>query len=193
MGLFDIFKPKPKTFLEKAADFFKPKETMWDKTKKAAGSVASSALKGLKEAAVNLKENAHEMQYEKHKNSLIGGKSFPEWEAQWQSIGTLNSADLTPLNKYVGLYRAILDGEIVYIGRAIEYNNGGLRKRLSDYTRDSSSARKHSSGQKMYSHRDQLHMEVNITGDSEEGATTANKLEVLFIGKYKPRWNVKSR
>lgn len=34
----------------------------------------------------------------------------------------------------------------MYVGRAIELNNGGFRKRLSDYSRGSDSARNHKSG-----------------------------------------------
>ena len=65
----------------------------------------------------------------------IGDKTLKEWERSWKSIGILSSANISDLSKYVGLYRAKLGSKVVYVGRAIEYDNGGLRKRLSDYTR----------------------------------------------------------
>jgi hypothetical protein len=122
---------------------------------------------------------------------LIGGKSIRQWESSWEHLGTLATASLSHLSDSVGLYRAKLNGRIVYIGRAVEYNNGGLRKRLSDYTRDSDSARKHQSGQKMHKHAHELQIEILITGDDAEAAQIAKKLEVYFVGKYQPEWNKK--
>lgn len=121
----------------------------------------------------------------------IGDKSLEEWERQWRNIGILSSLSLTQYNNDVGVYRARLNGKIIYIGRAIEWSNGGFRKRLSDYTRDSDSARKHRSGQKMYEHRNELSIEIIVTGSNEESAEVAGKLESRLIVKYQPEWNVK--
>lgn len=122
-------------------------------------------------------------------NERYGGKTLIEWDCEWRYAGRLGSMSLTEYNRYVGLYRAKLNGRIVYIGRAIEWNNGGFRKRLSDYRRDSNSARKHGSGQKMYAHRDELDIELLIVGTDGEAAQLASKLEGLMVGKYNPEWN----
>lgn len=122
---------------------------------------------------------------------LIGDKTLEQWERSWQSIGTLCSLNLTPYNHSVGVYRARLGGQVVYIGRAVEWNNGGFRKRLSDYTRDSESARHHGSGQKMYLNRNNLQIDIIITGSDEKGAEIAKDLEMRLIIKYTPEWNVK--
>jgi hypothetical protein len=119
----------------------------------------------------------------------IGGKTLREWESSWQSVGYLDSIDLSPYSSYVGLYRAELGGRVVYIGRAVEYSNGGIRKRLSDYTRDSDSARKHTSGQLMHAHASDLKMSILLVGRDEEAAEATRKLERYFIGKYTPEWN----
>ena len=52
------------------------------------------------------------------------GKSFAEWNKEWESIGPLISADLSPYNQYVGLYRHLVNGKTMYVGRAIELYNG---------------------------------------------------------------------
>ncbi|WP_147565120.1 hypothetical protein [Clostridium tyrobutyricum] len=122
---------------------------------------------------------------------LIGDKTLEQWDHRWQSLGILSDINLSPYNHYVGVYRAILAGRIIYIGRAIEWNNGGFRKRLSDYRRESNSARHHGSGQKMYLHRDQLHIDIIVTGSDEQSAKVATQLEVRLIAKYVPEWNVK--
>ena len=128
--------------------------------------------------------------YERNRNLGIGGYTIDKWDQQWQYIGVLESASLSEWNQSVGLYRARLNGEIVYIGRAVEWNNGGFRKRLSDYRRDSNSGRKHGSGQKMFAYREQLQIEILVTGEDFDAADIARKLEPLFVGKYKPEWNV---
>ena len=69
-----------------------------------------------------------------HSNSRYN-KSIDEWDNEWRCIGKLVSADLSSLNHSVGLYRHTIGGETMYVGRALELHNGGLRKRLSDYRR----------------------------------------------------------
>jgi hypothetical protein len=71
----------------------------------------------------------------------------------------------------------------------VEYDNGGLRKRLSDYTRESDSSRKHASGRLMHEHTGQLQMEVLITGGDTAAVEVAKKLEVYFVGLHSPEWN----
>jgi len=96
---------------------------------------------------------------------------------------------LSNLSNSVGLYKAELGGKVVYIGRAVEYSNGGLRKRLSDYTRESDSSRKHTSGQLMNQHASQLSVDILITGSDSDAVEVAKKLEQYFIGIYSPEWN----
>lgn len=119
----------------------------------------------------------------------LGGKTLREWDGSWTTLGVLSNANLGHLSSSVGLYRARLAGEIVYIGRAVEYSNGGLRKRLSDYTRASDSSRTHNSGKLMNAHSSALTIDILITGGDQDAADVARKLEAYFIGKYKPQWN----
>lgn len=149
-------------------------------------------VNGAEKAIKILEKESNKMQYAQAKSSQqkIGGITIQEWDRKWQRIGTLETVNLTPYNHYVGLYRAFLHGNLVYIGRAIEWNNGGFRKRLSDYRRESNSARKHSSGQLMYTHRHELQIDIMITGEGQAAADHARVLEKIFIGKYNPPWNV---
>ena len=119
----------------------------------------------------------------------VGGKTIREWENSWQYAGRLSSMDLSPYSSYVGLYKAELNGRVMYVGRAIEYSNGGIRKRLSDYTRDSDSARKHTSGRLMHANAADLEIYLLLVGHDEEAAAATRKLERYFIGKYSPEWN----
>ncbi len=119
----------------------------------------------------------------------IGGKTLREWESGWQYVGYLDSIDLSRYSSYVGLYKAKLDGEVMYVGRAVEYSNGGIRKRLSDYTRASDSARKHTSGRLMHANAADLKIYLLLVGTDEEAVAATKQLERYFIGKYSPAWN----
>jgi hypothetical protein len=158
----------------------------FDTLAKVGGALVEQAQK---DQARKMKEYSRKSASEGKPEPTIGGKTLREWEGSWQYLGTLDSANLSHLSSSVGLYRAKLQGEIVYIGRAVEYSNGGLRKRLSDYTRESDSSRKHASGQSMNKHASQLSIDVLITGSDPEAVDAAKKLEQYFIGAHSPAWN----
>lgn len=120
---------------------------------------------------------------------MDSGKSVNEWDKEWKTIGVLNSADLTPYNKCVGLYRHKLDNKVIYVGRATELNNGGLRKRLRDYTRNSDSARNTKSGRYIYDNRNQITTDILIIGDTEKDIKITKFLEHPFITRYNPSMN----
>lgn len=122
-------------------------------------------------------------------STKYNGKTLLEWDRRWESIGTLAFANTTMYNNVVGLYRMVLNGRTVYVGRATELFNGGLRKRLNDYRRDNGSARKHKSGQLIYNHRNELSVYVLPVGSTPEAVEATKKLEGLFIAKYMPAWN----
>lgn len=115
----------------------------------------------------------------------------------WECIGCLGDVyDNHPeiLRKYnhsVGLYMHKINGKIMYIGRAVEYANGGLRKRLSDYCRPNGSARKHPSGQKIHANRYRIHTYILVVGSDAAAAEKSKKLEEQYVGKYNPPWNDK--
>lgn len=118
------------------------------------------------------------------------GKTVAQWDNEWICIGSLKTANLTPYNHCVGLYRHVVNGKTMYVGRAIELHNGGFRKRLSDYRRESNSARKHLSGRTINEHLDEITTYILIVGDTEEAVVETKRLEGKFIAYYGyPEWN----
>ena len=92
------------------------------------------------------------------------GKTVAQWDKEWIGIGPLKTANLTPYNHCVGLYRHVVNGKTMYVDRSIELHNGGFRKRLSDYRRESNSARKHLSGRTINEHLNDITTYIlNIT------------------------------
>jgi excinuclease UvrABC nuclease subunit len=110
---------------------------------------------------------------------------------EWVNLGPLNETetDFSIYSKDIGVYRARLNNEIVYIGKATELNNGGFRKRLRDYTRKSNSARNYPSGRLMHENRDKLMIEIIITERGNAGVQFAELLEIGLIKEYRPSWN----
>ncbi len=108
---------------------------------------------------------------------------------KWTSIGMLDTVVLTPFNKFVGVYKLVLNNQTVYIGRAIEFKNGGFRKRLSDYRRPNNSGRKHQSGQLINKNISSLEVFIYKTGSDYAAARNAKKIEKNLILRYKPIWN----
>lgn len=118
----------------------------------------------------------------------------------WRDVGILGKfvtdknweegkISISYLNKSVGLYKAVLGEEVVYIGKGTEWNNGGLRKRLRDYVRENDSARNCPSASNMFKNKDKIHIQVLIVGDGEDSVNTTECLEKLFIKEDNPKWN----
>ncbi|PTV95046.1 hypothetical protein C8C76_13036 [Halanaerobium saccharolyticum] len=119
----------------------------------------------------------------------IGNKTFEEWQEQWIEIGEYKNIDFSKYNKNIGIYKIILDKKVVYIGRATEYDNGGFRKRLSDYTRKSESARSYNSGKKLKQNIKNADIEIIIVGNDLAAVEITKRLEHLMIAIHWPKWN----
>ena len=109
----------------------------------------------------------------------------------WISLGPLieTSTDFSAYSKDIGLYRAILDGVVVYIGKATELHNGGLRKRLRDYTRLSQSARNYQAGSLMHKHKNEIIIEIILFERDLKSIPAIEAMEKELINKMKPAWN----
>lgn len=109
----------------------------------------------------------------------------------WIPLGLLTetTTDFSAYSKDIGIYRAILHDRVVYIGKATELNNGGLRKRLRDYTRSSPSARNYPAGQLMHDNRNEIQIEIIVFNRSLESIPQVESLEAQLIREMKPVWN----
>ena len=110
--------------------------------------------------------------------------------SDWELIGMLDESDcdFCHYNNKIGAYKGEMDGELVYVGKATEINNGGYRKRLRDYTRTSSSARNYPAGLKMYENRSNIIISIKTVSTANE----AVNLERELIKELKPKWNVQA-
>lgn len=108
------------------------------------------------------------------------------------SLGTLGEVELSDLkafNSSIGIYIMLMYGIPVYIGRAIEYKNGGFRKRIRDYLRDSTSARKHTSGRLINANKNELDLYIIELGSGKEDVAWVKEVESSMISEIFTAFN----
>ena len=120
----------------------------------------------------------------------FGGKTLREWDNEWLLVEGGFKRLHSELRRYVGLFQAHLSGEIMYIGKAIEKDNGGLRKRLSDFRRPSPSGREHYGALRIYDHLEELELYVLPTGSDQKAVELAELLKPAMIVHHSPPWNM---
>lgn len=121
---------------------------------------------------------------------LIAGKTLAEWAQEWCRVGGGLYSEEPELPLLIGVYRLLLAGQVVYVGRATEFANGGFLKRFRDFTRGGAGGRKHRAGELAYEHRRALEVEVIVTGIDSAAVWTAKRLKRAFLAKELPPWNV---
>lgn len=119
----------------------------------------------------------------------FAGKTLQEWDAAWSPVEGGFTVLHSDLRHHVGLFQASLDGTIMYIGKAVEIDNGGLRKRLSDFRRPSPSGREHHGAMRIHDHLKDLDLHVLITGSVE----LAELLKSAMITRHLPPWNMEKK
>ena len=114
---------------------------------------------------------------------------------KWVSLGALSetTTDFSDYSNDIGVYRAIFNGEVVYVGKATELHNGGFRKRLRDYTRSSNSARNYPAGELMYRNKNEIQIEIVIFERHTDSILAIEELEIALITAIKPKWNSQNK
>ena len=107
----------------------------------------------------------------------------------WIELGYLIEVDkdFKNFNKDIGIFRASLNNEVVYIGQGIEIDNGGLKNRLRDFTRDGESGRNTNAGRLLFENRENIFIEVLLLNNK-----TAAEIEEIkndLIIEHKPLWD----
>jgi hypothetical protein len=120
--------------------------------------------------------------------ATIRDSNIDEGDADWVALkGGLRQRH-HELDGLLGLYRLTLNGQDMAIGTGIDIKQG-IPKRLYDFHRPSSSGRNHHAGQLIFQHRDQLEVQVLITGTDRQGQRIARQLKTVMLERLKPAWN----
>jgi hypothetical protein len=123
---------------------------------------------------------------------VVAGKSLEQWEGEWKPVKGGFGVPHPELRDVVGLFRAVSrDGEVRFIGVGTEHANGGLRKRVADFTRPSASAREHHGGEYIHDHQNELRLEVLVTGSDKHAGLVAEALKDLLLELHAPKENAR--
>lgn len=119
---------------------------------------------------------------------LIGGKSLEDWDRGWNAVDQGLTQLQSHLRDKAGLYRILRNGRIMALGVGTD-KGGGLRKRLSDFRRPSSSGRGHHAGALIHEHLTELTVDVLITGTGREAREIAKQLKGPMLRRHPTAWS----
>ena len=110
-----------------------------------------------------------------------------EFTLNWVTIPNWYNTGLVGFSKPLGLIRARLNNEIMFIGYTTSISGGGLGGRISAYRSPKGTGQKHHAGRQIYGHRDVIEMQIAVLDlpahEIERGAKS-------LIRKHEPKWNV---
>lgn len=118
----------------------------------------------------------------------IGDSTIDDWEVEWTHLNGGLRQRHYEFDGLLGLFRLTLNGQNVFIGTGIDIKDG-LPKRLYDFHRPSDSGRDHHAGRLIYEHRDQLEVQLLITGTDREAQRISRQLKKVMVERHRPAWN----
>ncbi len=122
------------------------------------------------------------------KAALYDGKSLETYD-RWVDMQGGFAVPHPELRGKAGLYRATLNGEIMFIGKGAGIRTG-LFERLYDLRRPGDSGRRYRAGQYINAHLDKLGLQVAVMGSDGAARALTSKLLWPMIRRHRPRLNV---
>lgn len=119
------------------------------------------------------------------------GMTLEEWD-KWVKVPGGLTQRQKQLRPNVGLFRMLLNGQIVVVGSGTDKKHG-IEKRLYDLSRPGNSSRDHHAGWLIHEHRAALVVEVLITGHGPLAQETAKQLKAAMIELHRPTWTAPAR
>jgi hypothetical protein len=122
-------------------------------------------------------------------DTVIGGKTLREWGDSWETLPGGFQPKRPHLRTVVGLVRALLDGETVYILCASEWAKGGIEKGLQRIRGKAQTGNDKYGAQQLRAHMERLELEILAIGDDEQASKTAKLLKPAMVRILDPQWN----
>ena len=123
----------------------------------------------------------------------ILGKPLREWDAAWEPLPGGFSQQHPELRPYVGLARAMLKGETMYILRGTEHLNGGIAKSLQRIRGKKQTGNSGHGARMIRDNIDLLELEVLLVGKGYKFVEATKLLKTKLINYHDPEWNRPSR
>ena len=107
---------------------------------------------------------------------------------KWITLAQWHRANFVGFTEVRGLFRARLNGETMFIGRAAA-ESGSLKSRLDAYRKRYGTGRNHFAGQMIYEHRAEIVMEIAVL---DLPAFAISQLADALIARLQPPWNMQT-
>lgn len=119
----------------------------------------------------------------------IGDKSISEWNDSWKVIPGGFKPKHDELKSHVGLARAILKVETMYILRGIVHPRGGIEKSLQRIRGIDQTGNRGHGAREIRKNIDALELEVLLVGQGHKAAEDTKLLKKALIKYHDPEWN----
>jgi hypothetical protein len=120
----------------------------------------------------------------------VAGITLREWDRLWEDKPGGFSSIHPELRSKVGLFRAVLHGEIMYIMRATEYLGGGIEKGLTRIRGPQQSGNSGYGAQMVRENMPSIQLQVLSLDATAENADHTKELKKLMIKLHDPVWNL---
>lgn len=126
---------------------------------------------------------------------IVYGKTISEWnQVQWEALGRLdqiNTDKSSDALKYIGVYRLIKNGRIIYVGCAAAVGKKGvkgLRKLIKELQTSPDKVVEGKAGKYIGQHRAEIAVEALKITDIPDGrgVCAAGYLELYFCQRFRP-------
>ena len=109
-------------------------------------------------------------------------------ESQWVTLGYLPEIDLANVPEEVGIIKFLLNGEVVYLIRALEAKKGGIQYKLSQICKNLKYTSSSTLLKNLKSNAESVKVEILQCGKSVDSLNMCRNLEKFFLKKYDPLW-----
>ena len=109
-------------------------------------------------------------------------------ESKWIPLGYLSDINFKNVPEEIGIIKFILNGEVVYLIRALELKKGGIRHKLSQIYENLSHTSSSTLLKKLKLNVGSVKVEILRCGGSTDSMNICRNLEKFFLKKYDPLW-----
>jgi len=125
------------------------------------------------------------------KQKLMAAKPLGQWDAEWQRLDGGFAVPHREVHGYVGVFRALLRGEVMYVGCSSAAKGGKLYQRLLNFKNQEQRSNSHYGATKIRENIAAVSLEVICLGRTSKEQFFARELKRLMIELHQPAWNVR--
>ena len=125
-----------------------------------------------------------------HSEKSIGCKSIREWNELWTPLSGGFKTKHPELSNSVGLARAVLNGQTMYILRGTEHLHGGIEKSLQRIRGKAQTGNSGYGAQMIRKHIHELQLEILVIGCGLTAVEPTKALKKALVKLVNPLWNM---